>query len=221
MRAELIRGLAGRIAAIERPHPVRVAIDGVDAAGKTTLADELGDAIRVGGRPVIRATVDRFANPAAVRRRRGVASAEGYFHDSFNYPALIESLLAPLGPGGSLMFRRESFDILKDVSIDAPAERAAPNAVLLLDGIFLHRDEMRGHFEFSIFVKASFDVTVARAETRDLENWGTREAVRARYEQRYVPGQRLYLESVDPERLATVVIDNNDPAAPFEVERGA
>jgi hypothetical protein len=29
------------IAAVERPHPARVALDGVDGAGKTHLADEL------------------------------------------------------------------------------------------------------------------------------------------------------------------------------------
>ena len=38
--------------------------------------------------------------------------------------------------------------------------------------------------------------------------------VRRRYEERYVPGQRLYLSSVRPERWASVIVDNNDPASP-------
>lgn len=43
-REQLLSVLAHRISAVERTHPVRVAIDGVDAAGKTTLADEPGRA---------------------------------------------------------------------------------------------------------------------------------------------------------------------------------
>lgn len=218
-RRRLLDGLADAILAIRTPHPARVAIDGVDAAGKTTLADELGEIIGHRGREVIRATVDRFANPATVRRQRGVASAEGYFHDSFDYQSLTAFLLRPLGPGGSRRYRRESFDIMRDAPIEAPKQVAAADAVLLLDGVFLHRPELDGWFEYSIYVRAGFDVTVARAEHRDLSNWGSRQAVRDRYEQRYVPGQRLYLASVDPESKASVVIDNNDPSLPSVVPR--
>jgi uridine kinase len=39
-RTAIVRWLAETIDALERLHPVRVAIDGPDAAGKTTLADK-------------------------------------------------------------------------------------------------------------------------------------------------------------------------------------
>src|SRR5712671_6202227 len=39
-RSVLLKMLAERIVGVSRPNPVRVAIDGVDGAGKTTLADE-------------------------------------------------------------------------------------------------------------------------------------------------------------------------------------
>ena len=42
-RGEMVARLTGSIAAIERSHPTRVAIDGPDAAGKSTLADELAE----------------------------------------------------------------------------------------------------------------------------------------------------------------------------------
>ena len=38
-RNQVLDQLADIVVAIERPHPVRVAVDGVDAAGKTTLAN--------------------------------------------------------------------------------------------------------------------------------------------------------------------------------------
>ena len=44
-RSRCLESLARQILRIERPHPIRVAIDGPDAAGKTTLADELAPMI--------------------------------------------------------------------------------------------------------------------------------------------------------------------------------
>ena len=49
-RSPLIQDLGSRILSIKRDHPVRVGIDGVDAAGKTTLADELAPHIEAAGR---------------------------------------------------------------------------------------------------------------------------------------------------------------------------
>jgi len=214
-RHVLIHDLASRIASLRRSHPIRVAIDGVDAAGKTTLADELAPYLKGCGRPVVRASIDGFPNPAVVRRRRGPASPEGYFHDSFNYHALLDALLRPLGPGGSLEFRRAVFDFRTDQPVVAPLERAEPDTILLFDGVFLLRPELRDYFDFSVFVRADFNVTVARAELRDVELFGSPEAVRLRYRERYVPGQQLYLASADPERRASVVINNNDPLQPL------
>ena len=42
-RQEVIQHIANRIEALDLGHPTRVGIDGVDAAGKTTLADELAE----------------------------------------------------------------------------------------------------------------------------------------------------------------------------------
>ena len=165
-------------------------------------------------RPVIRASVDGFHNPAAVRYRQGHLSPQGYFHDSFNHVALIELLLEPLGPGGSLTFRRAVFDFRADAAVSEPLECAEPNSILLLDGVFLLRPELRTYFDFSIFLRADFDVALARAEHRDAEFLGSIEEVKRRYEERYIPGQRIYLAEAQPERVASVVIDNNDLQRP-------
>lgn len=213
-RDELLAELARRIAQVKRPHPVKVAIDGVDAAGKTMLADELMAPLERLGRPVIRATIDGFHNPAAVRYRRGNTDPEGYFRDSFNYARLVEVLLGPLGPQGDRRYRRAVFDFRLDSPVDAPVEKASAKAVLLFDGVFLLGPRLRPHWDFSIFVKASFELTLARAEVRDSHLFGEASKVRQRYEERYIPGQRLYLSEVEPERHASVVVDNNDVLRP-------
>ncbi len=211
---ELLDDLAARIVRVRREHPVRVAIDGVDAAGKTTLADDLVQPLQLLGRCVIRASIDGFHNPAEVRYRRGTSSPDGYYRDSFNNAALIDSLLRPLGPQGTRRYRRGIFDFRSDSALALPYEEVGPDGTLLFDGVFLLRPELRKHWDFTIFVRASFDVTVRRAEGRDLELFGKASDVRRRYEQRYVPGQQMYLSEVQPADLASVVIDNNDPTRP-------
>jgi uridine kinase len=210
--------LARRIMEIDLPHPVRVAIDGPDAAGKTVLADELAVLLERSGRPVIRASIDGFHRPRSERLVRGPESPEGYFFDSFDYPTVRSALLDPLGPDGSRSFRRRAFDFRKDESVAAPVEVAAGGSILLFDGVFLLRRELVDSWDFSIFVSVPFSETQRRAVERDLELLGSAEAVRHRYAVRYVPGQQLYYSRERPQRRADVVMDNTDPAHPRLIE---
>ena len=84
-RDEMLDQLANCLMTLQFQHPVRVAIDGVDAAGKTTLADALAGVLIQRGRAVIRASIDGFHRPRAERHRQGANSPEGYYADSFDY----------------------------------------------------------------------------------------------------------------------------------------
>jgi uridine kinase len=210
-RPQLIDYLASRVIRIQRPHPVRVAIDGPDAAGKSTLAQELAAPIQARGRSVILASIDGFHNPARIRYTRGDSSPEGYYYDSFNYTALLESLLAPLGPDGSRRYRSAVFDYRADSEASVSEGVAEADAILLFDGVFLLRPELAGYWDFSIFVEASFEVILARAQKRDAVILGGIEEVRRRYHQRYIPGQKLYFAESRPKERAKIVVDNNDP----------
>lgn len=68
--------------------PVLVGIDGPDAAGKTTLADRLADALPG---PVLRVSADDFLRPRADRYRRGELSPEGYYRDSVDLTAFADA----------------------------------------------------------------------------------------------------------------------------------
>lgn len=209
VRSRVLEILAERIAKLRPGHPLRVAIDGVDASGKTTLADELAPLVIQAGRPVIRASVDGFHNPSAIRYRRGRSSPDGYFLESFDYEALVEKLLRPLGPNGSRSFRRSVFDFRTDAPLAPVLEEAAADAVLLLDGVFLHRDELVEFWDLSIFVDVTFATMLSRAQKRDASLLGSVDRARDLYLERYIPGQRLYLATCDPLRRATLVMKND------------
>ena len=100
-RQRVLQAVAQHIVRLSPERIVRVAIDGVDGAGKTTFADEVAGVIGTLDRSVVRASIDGFHNPKAVRYRRGGGSPEGYFEDSYNYDAVKTHLLEPLSPGGS------------------------------------------------------------------------------------------------------------------------
>jgi uridine kinase len=206
--------LASRLMALQIQHPVRVAIDGVDAAGKTTLADELAKVLIQHGRSVIRASIDGFHRPRGERYRQDASSPAGYYDDSFNYGALRNVLLEPLGPRGSRRFRRIAFDYRTDAPIMTEEELAPEDAMLLFDGVFLLRPEIDNQWDYRIFLDAPFTVTIERAILRDSGLFGSAEATRARYEERYIPGQQIYLKSVDPLRYAQAIVHNDDPEHP-------
>jgi len=216
-RSGVLAHLVSLVCAVERPHPLRVAIDGVDASGKTTLADELVPLIEKCSRPVIRASVDGFHNPRKVRYQRGVDSAEGYYRDSFNHEAIQQELLIPLGPGGNRKYRQAVFDYRINAPILEPARESSANAILLFDGVFLLRPELIRYWDFSIFVEVDFEVSVPRAVERDVRAGAgrlTSQESLAKYNQRYVPGQQIYLAEAHPQENAQVVVDNNDWANP-------
>lgn len=123
-RGELISRLAEAIRSVTAAHPLRVAIDGPPAAGKTTLADELAVVLRAQDRDVIRATIDDFLFPCAQRYRRGQYSAEGCYFDAHDHAALCRVLLDPLGPGGDRRFQHAVYD--KDTDTYRPRRPRPP-----------------------------------------------------------------------------------------------
>jgi uridine kinase len=127
-RAELLSRLAEAVGAVKVAHPTRVAIDGVPAAGKTTLADELAIVLRAQGREVIRATIEDFLTLRAVRHRQG--TAEGWCNHSTDLGALQRVLLDPLGPGGNRRFQHAVYDKVTDIALSPPVTTAPADAVL-------------------------------------------------------------------------------------------
>lgn len=209
-RESFLHDLATRISSIPATHPLRVAIDGVDTSGKTTLADELIEPLTKLGRPVIRASIDRFHRPRKERYQRGKDSPEGYYFNSFNHQALIQELLQPLGPNGNLSYRTEVFDFRTDSELTQGQEVAPANAILLFDGVFLLRPELYDYWDVRIFLQVPFEKVLERASIRDAGLLGDVQEVERRYQIRYIPGQQLYLNAVHPEQKADIVVDNSD-----------
>jgi uridine kinase len=213
-RGELLDLLAGAIESAATSHPLRVAVDGPPAAGKTTLADELAVLLRARGREVIRATTESFHLPREERYRHGEFSPEANYHDSFDYDTLRRVLLDPLGPDGDRRYQHAVYDIHTDTMLSPPVTTAPADAVLLLDGVFLLRPELIDRWDLSIFVSAPFEQIVERARIRDLALLGTAAEVERRFHTRYIPAQELYFATARPADHADIIVQNDEPRRP-------
>jgi uridine kinase len=212
---DLTDAIADRVAAFGTDRPVRVAVDGITGAGKTTFAEHLADTLRDQGRPVVRVTMDGFHHPRAVRYRQGRGSADGYYEDAYDFEAVRRVLLDPLGPGGDGRYRTAVIDLAADVPVEEAPVAAPPGSVLVVDGSFLQKPALRDGWDLVVYLRASFEAAEERGARRDADLLGGLDAARSAFRTRYHAAQRRYLAECDPEAHADVVVDVEDPAHPI------
>lgn len=211
-RADVLSTLCDRILAVAPGVPAAVAIDGPDASGKTTLADALVAPLETRGAVVVRASIDDFERPRAERNARGRFSAKGYYRDSFDYGAFQRLLLDPLTSGASpALVRTRAFDLVADKPIATRPVAVPARGVVLVDGVFLLRPELRDRWNLTILLEVSQQEALRRAL---LRAGGDSQELRRLNEARYIAGYQLYQDDANPEGAASLVIDNNDPANP-------
>ncbi|TDE14312.1 uridine kinase [Jiangella asiatica] len=205
---DLARGIADHARSmVERCARVLVAIDGPDAAGKTTLAD--GVAASLEGLAV-RASIDDFHRPAVERRARGL-TAEAYLDDTFAFDD-VELLLQAFA-GGTTSVVTGVLDLATD-RVSVRHETVPEAAVLVMDGVFLLRRELRRYWDVGIHLHVPEEVTLERALVRDRQVFGDAARVEERYRRKYLPGQALYRSREDPWGVADVVADTSDVRSP-------
>jgi uridine kinase len=197
-----------------------VGVDGRSGAGKSTFADELAD--RLGRRDlrVVRSTTDSFHRPREERLARGVTSGEGFYLDSYQLEVIVGDLLEPFARGRSPV-RVAAFDEPSDSPVDEHVVVDA-DAVLVFDGLFLHRPELHGYWTTTVLLEADQRCDQAWLDyllgglPADVEQQAAELDARLRRARwpRYRQGWATYTEAVRPADRADLVIDNDDLAKP-------
>jgi uridine kinase len=210
-RGAVLAELSAAVAALAPGTRVVLALDGVDGAGKTVLGHELA-ALLAPRREVHRVSVDGFHRPPEVRYARG-RTPETFYRDQYDHDAIRQCLVEPFRAGRP--WTRALFDVEQEAPVTHPPEPAAgPHAVLLVDGIFLHRPELADLWDAGVWVEVPFEVSVPRGNARFGEVSAEQADPASAVNARHVNGQRLYLAEVDPATRAHWVLDNTDLTAP-------
>lgn len=210
-KKKLLEQIANNILRLKKNTPILVCIDGVDGAGKTYFAKDLAVRFKSSDQEIILCSVDNFHNPKNIRYRKGKNSAEGFYRDSYNYDVFKQNLLEPflLGQGE---YVSEVFDVDLNQTIHSQPQEVPSKSILIVEGIFLQRQELNKYWDVKIFLDVDFKITLQRNINRgtDQERIGSAEKITERYNARYMPGQEIYIREADPRSNADIVIDNND-----------
>lgn len=191
-RVLVLRDVRDRVLAAFPRGRVIVAVDG--GGGTSGFADDLAEVFREIGKDTFRAAIRGFHRPRNARTRYGPETPEGYYRDSYDYVTLRRVLLDPFRLAGSAGFQTAVYDQGRDAAVESEWTTAGPDAVLVIDGEFLLRPELRGEWDAS--------VRLADPPGRVSDS-----------------AQTVYADEVRPDEVADLLIDDHDPERPVIVGR--
>ena len=211
-RANVLAEVADHLVRRDVGHPLRVGVDGVCGIGKSRFADDLAATVHERGRPVVRLDSDGFHHVRA-RRRRNADAARGYYDDAYDFDALAELVLRPLGPDGDRRYAVAVHDLTTDAVRDEWAV-AAPDAVVVFDCTFLQRGSLRELWDEVVFLDGDPVAAQRRGIARDAPALGGEVAAESAHETRYMAACRIYLAEQRPRERASIVVAHDDPLSP-------
>jgi uridine kinase len=202
LRAEIMHNYpAGRVI---------IAVDGAEGSGTEAFADDLAAVYREAGTATARASMRDFHLPREKRHAHGRRDPGDYYARSFDYETLRRVLIDPFRMAGSTGFQTTAFDVGRDAPVVASWQTGPADMVLVLDGPFLLRPEIRTAYHVGVYL----DVPLVLVYERLAATQGRDADPDAPSNARYVGGWRHYEQKVQPQYAADVVVGLTDPAHP-------
>jgi hypothetical protein len=200
----LVDEVAERIAGRPADAWARVAVDGAPPADPSRLADLIGDALRLRGRPALRVAAADFLRPASLRFERGRTDPDARYDDWFDVGGLTREVLAPLEPGGSgrvlpSLWNAETDRASRAAYVDVPV-----GGVLVVDGTLLLGRGLA--FEHTVHLWISAPALARRTPAADA--W-------------MLPAFERYAAQVRPLHIADTGVRVDDPAHPAVLDDSA
>jgi hypothetical protein len=169
-----------------------VAVDG--AVGAAAFGRELVAALERAGHTSVFASIDDFVQPKAPGEI-GRHASQDYYERRYDYATFRRVLVDPFRLGGSAGFVVAAFDESASRAIEPVWRTAAADAILVVAGPFLARPELRGTFNYTIFLE-----TPTRPRSAALDEALDR-----------------YTADAGPRFVATAIVDTTDPDRPRRV----
>lgn len=207
--------LADIVLSNQGTSPYTVAINGKDASGKTIFADNFASYLKTKtNRQIIRISLDDFMNERRVRRTITPSEGETCYLYTFNFDLFKKYVLEPLRTEGNKIYKTKVFDYHSDKPAYSEDKKADNNAIVIIDGVFLFKDDLINYWSLKILLEVSDDIIIERGAERDTNRIGDYDRARQQYIDRYVKSQVIYYKETHPLERADIVVDNNNYESP-------
>jgi uridine kinase len=137
-------------------------------------------------------------------------SGEGYYRNAFDPEAACKLLLDPSDPRADGVVSLCSIDPITQIDHSAITTALPANAVLVIDGVFACRPEIDAYWDLRVWVEIDEELSVRRGMERDTEMVGDAHEAEALHRGRYLAGEKLYMDEVDPRSFVEFILDNTD-----------
>lgn len=172
-----------------------VGIDGLGGSGKSMLADRIRQQLEAEHLTVVTVHNDDFYLPSASRSRlpADLKSIGG----DFDWMRPRDEVLAPLRSGQTARYAR----------YDWPSDRLAehheiqPQGVVLIEGVYSTRAELRDLFDFRVWVDCPRELRLSRGLARDGA------AAHSHWIDDWMPSEDRYIEEHRPQTFAHIVVN--------------
>lgn len=188
-----------------RRTAVLAAVSGIDASGKGAIAAQIAAGLERAGLRVASIGLDPWHQPAGVRF---AAEDPGgtFYRSAFRFDELFERLIEPLRRDRSIVLEERLIDLATDATYEHTF-RFEHVDIILLEGIFLLRRDLRPRYDVSIWIDCPFEVALARALRRNQEGKPAAK-LQADYERIYFPAQRIHIALDRPAARADLILEN-------------
>lgn len=183
---------------------VIVGIDGLGGAGKSSISEEIYEELSGENIPIEVLHIDDFIHPKNIRYNDNYAEWECYYNLQWRYDYLLENVINPIKKNGKFTGLIELYDKDED-RYEKKSVDIKEGSVVLIEGIFLQREELSQIFDYMIYIDVPESERLKRVLKRD-GYIGTVDDIKEKYENRYFPAERHYVNMYSPSKLADYVV---------------
>ncbi len=183
---------------------VIVGIDGLGGAGKSSISEEIYEQLSNDNIHIEVLHIDDFIHPKNIRYNDNYAEWECYYNLQWRYDYLLENVINPIKKNGKFTGLIELYDKDED-RYEKKSVDIKEGSVVLIEGIFLQREELSQIFDYMIYIDVPESERLKRVLKRD-GYIGTVDDIKEKYENRYFPAERHYVNMYSPSKLADYVV---------------
>lgn len=181
-----------------------VGIDGLGGAGKSTISEKICKKLESYKFNIILLHIDDFITMREVRYNTSYPEWQCYYDLQWRYKYFVETINKIKNGTTKNQLEIELYDKDND-NYYKKSYDVTEHTVVIVEGIFLQRKELKGIFDFMVYIDIPETVRLERVLKRDTYI-GNEQQIVDKYQNRYFPAEHKYFSEYQPNKSADYVI---------------